>query len=152
MQLNGRPECMLQFSCTMPWLVLCSAGCREIPASLADLCVGLQMAKLGVAMTQARTGQAPEEERTPVAPENGNTGSSPASRAVEGTWVRPQGFKTLVGRNHPEFSSPRQQVGRGFNHCLHLWRLLLLNAVDPDLKYGGAAACFNAVIIQPLSL
>ncbi|KAK9805947.1 hypothetical protein WJX73_007684 [Symbiochloris irregularis] len=81
-----------------------------------------QMAKLGVAMTTARTGQPPEEQGPPsgaVASQNGDASASSAPKADEGTWVRPQAFKVLVGRNHSEFSSPRQQDAvEYFQHLL----------------------------------
>ena len=70
------------------------------------------MGKLGQAMASGRTGQAPEPQAAPGAGKADTNGD-----AVRGTWVQPQRFKSLVGRNHPEFSSARQQVRLGLPPC-----------------------------------
>ncbi|KAK9828649.1 hypothetical protein WJX72_001313 [[Myrmecia] bisecta] len=78
-----------------------------------------QMAKLGVALTTGRTGM-PSEEAAPMdhdaangAPHLGGTGNDDA------TSIRPQFFKSLVGRGHPEFASARQQdASEYFQHLL----------------------------------
>ena len=41
---------------------------------------------------------------------NGVTGSDAVEGAEQPLAVKPQSFKALVGKGHPEFSSPRQQV------------------------------------------
>ena len=80
------------------------------------------MGKLGQAMTSGRTGQAPEPQAAPGAGKADTNGD-----AHRGTWVQPQRFKSLVGRNHPEFSSARQQVRLGLPRyqpahlCQHEW-------------------------------
>ena len=88
--------------------------------------VHLQMAKVGVALVEGRTGDAPAGPAT-VTTESPATGglvdpagaaagaapaaaASPASGQAGTLAVKPQAFKHLVGRGHPEFSSNRQQV------------------------------------------
>jgi len=61
----------------------------------------MQMAKVGVALTSAETG----ESLTGAQSEGAN--GVPLSHEQS---VKPQAFKTLVGKGHPEFSSNRQQV------------------------------------------
>lgn len=65
-----------------------------------------QMAKIGRALVDGATGS--------EAAEGG------AAEAGEPLAVKPQFFKALVGKGHPEFSSPRQQVRvcRGGAHGL----------------------------------
>ena len=79
---------------------------RSAPAQPADDLL-VQMAKVGVALSQGRTGQ-------------------PESTAVNETVnaVRPQFFKSLVGRGHVEFSTNHQQVRTcvcipGTTPCIH---------------------------------
>lgn len=64
---------------------------QSAPAQPADDLL-VQMAKVGVALSQGRTGQP-----TPAINEAVNA-------------VRPQFFKSLVGRGHAEFSTNHQQV------------------------------------------
>lgn len=40
-----------------------------------------------------------------------NPHSAPQEKDDDGNSVRPQQFRSLVGKGHPEFSSSRQQVG-----------------------------------------
>lgn len=86
----------------------------------------LQMSKVGVALVEGRTGDAPAGPAAaiaetpaaggPVDPAGAAAGAAPAAAASPGTGhadtlaVKPQAFKYLVGRGHPEFSSNRQQV------------------------------------------
>ena len=78
----------------------------------------MQMAKVGVALTEGRTGEAPAAEPGADGPADAvgaAAGASPAAAAdvpakLGALAVKPQAFKTLVGRGHPEFSSNRQQV------------------------------------------
>jgi hypothetical protein len=90
----------------------------------------LQMAKVGVALVEGRTGDAPAgpaadaaESATangPIDPAGAAAGAAPAAAAAPGggssgtVAVKPQAFKVLVGRGHPEFSSNRQQVRSEF--------------------------------------
>ena len=56
-------------------------------------------------------------------------------QAVRGTWVQPQRFKSLVGRNHAEFSSARQQVlFQTPNLCC---KLSLCQDVPAMVKWGS---------------
>jgi ubiquitin carboxyl-terminal hydrolase 5/13 len=87
-----------------------------------------QMAKVGVALVDGRTGDAPAGPAAaateslvadgPVDPAGAAAGAAPAAAASPGAGqadalaVKPQAFKHLVGRGHPEFSSNRQQVLR----------------------------------------
>ena len=67
--------------------------------------MALQMAKLGVALVKGRTGlstAAPMETEDAAAPAPANADSK--------NHVAPQQFKSLVGKNHSEFGSSRQQV------------------------------------------
>ena len=76
----------------------------------------LQMSKLGMALQMGQTGAPPAEPAASSAAdgtgENGH--SSPMDvledESPDDNSVRPQRFKSLVGRGHPEFSSARQQV------------------------------------------
>ena len=63
------------------------------------------MAKLGVALVKGRTGLPP-----PVAAPAEAEGAAHASGQADKSYVAPQQFKSLVGKNHPEFGSSRQQV------------------------------------------
>lgn len=60
----------------------------------------MQMGKLGRALVNGVTGN---EQGSSAADSSGGGG-------VVTQAVRPQFFKALVGKGHPEFSSPRQQV------------------------------------------
>ncbi len=65
----------------------------------------MQMAKLGVALVKGRTGlssAAPMETEDVAAP-------APA-KSDSDNHVAPLQFKSLVGKNHAEFGSSRQQV------------------------------------------
>lgn len=60
------------------------------------------MAKLGVALTTAWTGEPEGKDRTEMQDrDTDNIGQS----------VKPHAFKSLIGKDHPEFSSARQQAG-----------------------------------------
>lgn len=66
------------------------------------------MAKVGVALTEGRTGvsaAAPMDIES-----NGGAGVAAAVPREESNAVRPQAFKTLIGRGNAEFQSNRQQV------------------------------------------
>ncbi len=91
----------------------------EMPAAVKIL-ISMQMSKLGMALDMGRTGAPAASSSTAGAlEENGH--SSPMDLQEEPSnddnSVRPQRFKSLVGRGHPEFSSPRQQVMR----CLSIY-------------------------------
>ena len=65
----------------------------------------MQMAKLGVALVKGRTGL------SAAAPMDTEGSAAPASTQADSkNHVAPQEFKSLVGRNHSEFGSSRQQV------------------------------------------
>lgn len=67
-----------------------------------------QMAKVGVALTEGRTGvsaAAPMDVQS-----NGGASAPPAVPREDSNAVRPQAFKTLIGRGNAEFQSNRQQV------------------------------------------
>lgn len=80
------------------------------------------MAKLGRALVDGVTGN----EQGGSAVESSGSGSVVVTEAV-----KPQFFKALVGKGHPEFSSPRQQVcQKELNekprpHCLYITVSLL---------------------------
>lgn len=59
---------------------------------------GLQMAKVAVALLEGRT-----ENPAPAPESDSANGSEPLA-------VKPQTFKRLVGKGHPEFSTSRQQA------------------------------------------
>ena len=65
----------------------------------------MQMAKLGVALVKGRTGHS---AAVPMETE-GSAAPAPA-HAADDNHVAPQQLKSLVGKNHPEFGSSRQQV------------------------------------------
>eukprot|EP00877_Chromochloris_zofingiensis_P014486 jgi/Chrzof1/9291/UNPLg00258.t1 len=102
-----------------------------------------QMAKLGVALVTGRTGApappaavaeqegaggataaatAPEPMETDAAGNAATAGGGAAATAAQAAnSVRPAGFKSLVGRGHPEFSSARQQdAAEFFGYVLEL--------------------------------
>ena len=75
----------------------------------------MQMAKLGVALVKGRTGL------SAAAPMDTGDAAAPASAQTDSkSHVAPQQFKSLVGRNHSEFGSSRQQVMVP-NHVAHIW-------------------------------
>ncbi|KAK9828336.1 hypothetical protein WJX74_009732 [Apatococcus lobatus] len=95
------------------------------PASTqSDFCA--QMSKLGMAMVMGRTGAPPPQALSSAAAtshENGHPSPMDIQEdpATEENSVRPQRFKSLVGRGHPEFSSARQQDAEEyFQHMLEV--------------------------------
>lgn len=89
-----------------------------LPTRLAP--ARLQFAKVGTALVEGKTARAAAAagdgaeamsyEAVTVSTEGGLEGVAEGVGPDDWT-VRPQAFKTLVGRGHPEFSSSRQQVG-----------------------------------------
>jgi hypothetical protein len=104
--------------------------CHTVHSRQSGLLIRLvcmsQMAKVGVALVEGRTGDAPAGPAAattespaasgPVDPARAAAGAAPAAAASPGgsqadiLAVKPQAFKYLIGRGHPEFSSNRQQV------------------------------------------
>ena len=72
------------------------------------------MAKLGLVLSTGRTGEAAGklQDDGPMAVAPGGQQLLPEETKSS---VRPQRFKTLVGRGHAEFSSSRQQVWEDFS-------------------------------------
>eukprot|EP00922_Rhytidocystis_sp_ex-Travisia-forbesii_P043795 GHVS01065315.1.p1 GENE.GHVS01065315.1~~GHVS01065315.1.p1 ORF type:complete len:434 (+),score=106.78 GHVS01065315.1:328-1629(+) len=75
----------------------------------------------------------------------------------EADWVSPQMFRRLVGKGHPEFSSPRQQDAEEFLTYLHkvLNRAESSAAVSPPTVFststgGSLSSCFSFVLEQRL--
>ena len=65
----------------------------------------MQMAKLGVALVKGRTGLS-----TAVPMETEDTVAPASAKVDSNKHVAPLQFKSLVGKNHAEFGSSRQQV------------------------------------------
>lgn len=82
---------------------------------LADICVLWQMAKVGVALTEGRTG-APTASPMDIQ-SNGNAADAAPAPKEDTNSVRPQSFKSLVGKGHSEFQSNRQQVCAVLSCC-----------------------------------
>ena len=61
------------------------------------------MAKVGLALTQAQTGEAKVGE-------DAEMHELEVKGDVVGQAVKPQAFKSLIGKDHPEFSTARQQA------------------------------------------
>lgn len=86
------------------------------------------MTKVGLALTTGHTGDAPAGPAVdamadgPTDAAGAAAGAAPAAAAAPGATadslaVKPQAFKSLVGKGHPEFSSNRQQVTEMFCSC-----------------------------------
>ena len=76
----------------------------------------MQMAKLGVALVKGRTGLSTAEPM-----ETEDTAAPAPAKADSNNHVAPLQFKSLVGKNHAEFGSSRQQVPNSIpidSHCL----------------------------------
>ncbi|CAH1772608.1 unnamed protein product [Owenia fusiformis] len=82
----------------------------------------LQMAKLGNGLLSGDYSKVPQDGET-TTEGNGDEGKE---RIVTDTGIRPQMFKTLVGRGHPEFSTKRQQDAQ--EYILHLFSLIERNS------------------------
>lgn len=102
------------------------------------------MAKVGVALTQGRTGTAADAA-------NGGSSDEAANGASENdkqdqTSVKPQFFKSVVGRGHPDFSTKQQQVlkfcilcaPQSQWHMPAIWTVLLFftNTLDAEVLDG----------------
>lgn len=122
----------------------------ELPSS------GLQMAKVGVALLEAKTGEAPPPSEAAMdTGEDGDAAKVEVVEEVPGVSVRPQAFKSLVGRGSSEFSSARQQVRGSFEiqgDCVFFnillgYRLVVTNVW---LEHSGVGFVVCLVILSTL--
>lgn len=112
MGLTSAPPDSAAGMCPSRLLRLCCAPAQRMTHWLL-----VQMSKLGMAMVMGRTGAPPVTAaglpHGSEAGENGHTTPMDIQEedtATDENAVKPQRFKSLVGRGHPEFSSARQQV------------------------------------------
>lgn len=121
---------VMQTLFTIPEVVSRYESCsNEIFTKSADpfASFGVQMAKLGSGLCSGRYSEEPQSE-----------GEDPLSKGI-----RPQTFKTLVGRGHPEFSTNHQQDAQ--EYFLHL-----MTCIENDDKSDSRANISSNLKIKQL--
>jgi len=117
--LMAMPELASRYASCAPALFASAPAnpAQDLPA---------QLAKVAQALVGGRTGHVPPTGAQPMEEDGATDAKPPAPAAAEdlatrAVAVRPQSFKSLVGRGHPEFSSARQQdAAEFFGHLLEL--------------------------------
>ena len=106
----------------VPWLSI--PLCVDFPSQLSKLAAGV----LSDRYVAPATATEANGTSSTTAGESGGSGvglgeAIPDATTLEKYVVAPRMFKQLVGKNHREFSSNRQQVGTSY-HLYMTWRII----------------------------